>query len=137
MVAMESTVQIRGEVKVSFRKLFTGGELAESIFTGFGEGTTVAVVAVAALYVLTDYHPAVLLAPDIWGDVIPINIDGQTTWRIGKDAFLACTSEVTRTNKSQGLGKGLCTLAPLHKILYDTASKRNLLFSLRRRTLHY
>lgn len=86
MVAMEGTVQIRGEVKVSFRKLFTGGEMAESIFSGFGE---------------------VLLAPDIWGDVFPINIDGHTTWKIGKDAFLACTSEVMRKNKSQGIGKGL------------------------------
>ncbi|KAG8951030.1 hypothetical protein FRC04_006891 [Tulasnella sp. 424] len=86
MVAMEGTVQVRGEVKVSLKKLFTGGEMAESIFSGFGE---------------------VLLAPEIWGDVVPITIDPQTTWRIGKDAFLASTQEVIRTNKSQGLGKGL------------------------------
>lgn len=77
----------RIEILCSFKKLVTGGELSESIFTGPGE---------------------VLLAPETWGDIVPISLDGQTTWSFGKDAFLAATRDVMRTSKSQGLGKALC-----------------------------
>ena len=61
--------------------------MSESTFTGPGE---------------------VLLAPDIWGDVVPIQMDGSTPWSIGKHAFLAATSGVTKVSKSQGFGKALC-----------------------------
>lgn len=88
----------------SFKKLVTGGEvsawlyfskammlnydqLSESIFTGPGE---------------------VLIAPETWGDIVPINMDGSTTWFFGKHSFLAATREVIRSNKSQGVGKALC-----------------------------
>ena len=67
--------------------------MTESIFTGPGE---------------------VLLAPETWGDVVPIRLDGSQDWRVGRDAFLACTMGVTRTTKSQGLGKALCEFLPLH-----------------------
>ncbi|EJF65574.1 hypothetical protein DICSQDRAFT_79838 [Dichomitus squalens LYAD-421 SS1] len=86
MVAMDASVQIKGKLKVSLKKIFTGGEMSESIFTGPGE---------------------VLLAPEIWGDVVPIRLDGSQNWRVGRDAFLACTMGVTRSTKSQGLGKAL------------------------------
>lgn len=61
--------------------------MSESIFTGPGE---------------------VMLAPETWGDIVPIQLDGRTTWSVGKDAFLACTINVVRSSKSQGLGKALC-----------------------------
>lgn len=51
----------------------------------------------------------VLLAPETWGDIVPIVLDGQTVWRTGKHAFLAATSGVVREYKSQGAGKGMCT----------------------------
>ncbi|KIY68673.1 DUF124-domain-containing protein [Cylindrobasidium torrendii FP15055 ss-10] len=86
MVAMEGTVTIKGKMKFSFKKMIAGGEMSESIFSGPGE---------------------VMLAPDVWGDVVPINLDGSAEWSIGKDAFLACTMGVTRSTKSQGLGKAL------------------------------
>ncbi|KAI0779301.1 tryptophan RNA-binding attenuator protein-like domain-containing protein [Fomes fomentarius] len=86
MVAMDSTVQIKGKLKFSMKKMFTGGEMSESTFTGPGE---------------------VLLAPETWGDVVPINLDGRTSWSVGKDAFLACTSNIVRSTKSQGFGKAL------------------------------
>ena len=109
MVAMDATVRIKGKLKFSVKKLLTGGEvrrtpersapsgfgtdwcapqMSESIFTGPGE---------------------VLLAPDTWGDIVPIHLDGQTNWSVGRDAFLACTMGVTRSTKSQGLGKAFCT----------------------------
>lgn len=72
--------------------MLAGGEMSESIFTGPGE---------------------VMLAPDVWGDIVPINLDGSAEWSIGKDAFLACTMGVTRSTKSQGLGKALCELFTL------------------------
>ncbi|KAI0744268.1 DUF124-domain-containing protein [Daedaleopsis nitida] len=86
MVAMDATVQIKGKLKFSMKKLFTGSEMSESIFTGPGE---------------------VMLAPETWGDIVPIHLDGQTRWSVGKDAFLACTTGVTREVKSQGFGKAL------------------------------
>ncbi|KAI0696698.1 DUF124-domain-containing protein [Cytidiella melzeri] len=86
MVAMDGSVQIKGKVKFSFKKLLKGGDLSESHFTGPGE---------------------VLVAPETWGDIVPIVLDGQTTWRTGKHAFLAATIGVTREYKSQGVGKGL------------------------------
>ncbi|KAI0762121.1 tryptophan RNA-binding attenuator protein-like domain-containing protein [Trametes elegans] len=86
MVAMDATVKIRGKLKFSVKKMFTGGEMSESTFTGPGE---------------------VLLAPETWGDIVPVQLDGQTQWNIGKDAFLACTAGVARSTKSQGLGKAL------------------------------
>ncbi|KAI0630089.1 tryptophan RNA-binding attenuator protein-like domain-containing protein [Trametes polyzona] len=86
MVAMDATVKIKGKFKFSVKKMFTGGEMSESIFTGPGE---------------------VLLAPETWGDIVPIQLDGQTEWKVGKDAFLACTMGITRAAKSQGFGKAL------------------------------
>ena len=61
--------------------------MSESTFTGPGE---------------------VMLAPETWGDIVPIQLDGQTNWSVGRDAFLACTGGVSRATKSQGLGKALC-----------------------------
>lgn len=66
--------------------------MTESIFTGPGE---------------------VLLAPETWGDIVPIRLDGSQDWRVGRDAFLSCTMGVTRTTKSQGFGKALCEFPPL------------------------
>ncbi|KAI0764790.1 tryptophan RNA-binding attenuator protein-like domain-containing protein [Fomes fomentarius] len=76
MVAMDATVQIKGKLKFSVKKIFTGGEMSESIFTDMG-------------------------------DIVPIQLDGRTSWSVGKDAFLACTINVVRSSKSQGLGKAL------------------------------
>ena len=61
--------------------------MSESLFTGPGE---------------------VLLAPEIWGDIVPIQVDGNSPWSLGKDAFLAATHEIKLTTKSQGFGKALC-----------------------------
>ncbi len=51
-------------------------QMTESLFTGPGE---------------------VLLAPETWGDIVPIQLDGQTPWNVGKHAFLASTPGVKRT----------------------------------------
>lgn len=86
MVAMAGTVQIKGKLKFSFKKMVAGGEMSESTFTGPGE---------------------VLLAPEIWGDIIPILLDGNTVWNVGRDVYLASLGEVARTIKSQGVSKTL------------------------------
>jgi len=83
---MQPSVQIRGNFKFSFKKMVTGSEMSESWFTGPGD---------------------VILAPEVWGDIVPIQIDPDTSWNVGKGAFLACTKGVTRTTKSQGLSKGM------------------------------
>jgi len=47
------------------------------------------------------------LAPVLLGDIATLQLDGSTTWKIGKDAFLAATTDVHKEAKSQGLGKAL------------------------------
>ncbi|KAH9859118.1 tryptophan RNA-binding attenuator protein-like domain-containing protein [Lenzites betulinus] len=86
MVAMDATVKIKGKMKFSVKKMITGVNISESIFTGPGE---------------------VMVAPETWGDIVPIHLDGRTEWRVGKDAYLACTPGITRTAKSQGIGATL------------------------------
>ena len=81
---MTPTVTLQGKVKVSMRKLFTGGQMAEASYTGPG---------------------TVALAPTLFGDIVTLIIEPGKTWMVGKDAFLACTSEVVKETKSQGLGK--------------------------------
>lgn len=53
MVTMQATVQIKGNFKFSLKKMVTGGEMAESTYTGPGE---------------------VVLAPDVWGDIVPVRV---------------------------------------------------------------
>jgi len=86
MVAMTPTVTLKGSVKFSLKKMLAGGEMAQSTYTGPGE---------------------LLLAPAALGDIVPIRLDGQQTWSVGKDAFLACTQGVVKDYKSQGLGKAM------------------------------
>ena len=76
----------------SFKKLITGSDLSESTFTGPGE---------------------VLMAPETWGDIVPIQLDGSATWNFSKHAFLCCTHGVTRAHKAQSLGKAICTYEAL------------------------
>lgn len=86
MVAMTPTVTLKGSVKFSLKKMLAGGEMAQSTYTGPGE---------------------LLLAPAALGDIVPIRLDGQQTWSVGKDAFLSCTQGVVKDYKSQGLGKAM------------------------------
>ena len=86
MVAMSASVTLKGNVKISLKKMLAGGEMTQSTFTGPGE---------------------VLLAPPALGDIVPIRLDGQQTWSVGKDGFLACTQGVVKDYKSQGFGKAL------------------------------
>ncbi|KAG8950508.1 hypothetical protein FRC03_012852 [Tulasnella sp. 419] len=86
MVAMSASVQIRGKMKFGFKKMFTSDDMTYSTFTGPGE---------------------VLLAPKTWGDVVPIYLDCLTDWNVSRDAFLACTTGVTKTSKSQSIGKAM------------------------------
>ncbi|OAP57018.1 hypothetical protein AYL99_09130 [Fonsecaea erecta] len=84
MIQMSPTIVLQGKIKFSMKKMFTGSEMAESMYTGPGE---------------------VSLAPTLFGDISAITVRGDEGWNLGKDAFLACTSGVTKEAKSQGLGK--------------------------------
>lgn len=86
MIHMAGTVQLAGKIKFSMKKLFTGGEMSESTYTGPGR---------------------VALGPTLFGDIITLPIDGRANWVIGKDAYLASTPEVTKDVKGQGLSKAL------------------------------
>ncbi|UJR29252.1 hypothetical protein I4U23_010466 [Adineta vaga] len=86
MVAMSPQVTLKGKFKFSFKKMFTGGEMSQSTYTGPGE---------------------ILFAPPIWGDIVPIYLDGNIQWNVGRGGFLAMTEGVIKETKSQGLGKGM------------------------------
>lgn len=83
---MSPSVTLKGQVKFSLKKMIAGGEMTQSTFTGPGE---------------------LLLAPAALGDIVPIRLDGQQTWSVGKDAMLAITQGVQKDYKSQGLGKAM------------------------------
>jgi uncharacterized protein (AIM24 family) len=86
MIHMAGTIQLTGKINFSMRKMFTGGQMAESTYAGHGK---------------------VALAPTLFGDIVTLQIDGSSQWLIGKDAYLASTADVQKETKSQGIGKAL------------------------------
>jgi len=86
MIAMSPTITLKGEVKISMKKLIAGGSMTHSTYTGPGE---------------------LLLAPSALGDVTNIRLSGNEQWSVGKDAFLAATQGVVKEYKSQGLTKAV------------------------------
>lgn len=86
MIHMSATIGLSGKIKFSMKKLFTGSEMSESTYAGPGR---------------------IALGPTLFGDIITLHVDGRQAWTIGKDAFLGCTSEVSKDTKAQGLGKTL------------------------------
>lgn len=86
MIHMSGSVQLSGKIKFSMKKLFTGSEMSESTYTGPGR---------------------VALGPTLFGDIITLHVDGRQNWIIGKDAFLACTPDVQKENKTQGFSKAM------------------------------
>lgn len=83
---MSTTMTLRGQVNFGWKKLIAGGEMAISHYTGPGE---------------------LLLAPSVLGDIIVLRMTGEQEWKIGRDAFLACTSGVKHKYQAQGLAKGV------------------------------
>lgn len=86
MIHMAGSIQLTGKINFSMRKMFTGGQMAESTYAGYGK---------------------VALAPTLFGDIVTLQIDGSSQWLIGKDAYLASTADVQKETKSQGIGKAL------------------------------
>lgn len=86
MIHMASTIQLTGNVKFSMKKLFTGGKMSESTYTGPG---------------------TIALGPTLMGDIITVHVDGRTQWTVGKNAYLARTPEVLMDTKAQGISKSL------------------------------
>ncbi|KAG6113625.1 hypothetical protein E4U13_003727 [Claviceps humidiphila] len=86
MIAMSATMQLKGEVKFSMKKMIAGADMAVSRYVGPGE---------------------LLLAPPMLGDITSIRLDGQDSWIVGHDAFLAATQGVIKDHKRQGLGKAI------------------------------
>lgn len=84
MIAMSPSMTLKGAVKFAFKKLLARGEMAHSIYTGPGE---------------------LLLAPHSFGDITNIRLAGKESWSVGRDAFMACTSGVTKDYKSQSISK--------------------------------
>lgn len=86
MIAMSPTITLKGAVKLNFKKLVVGGEIATSMFTGPGE---------------------LLLGPHMLGDITSIRLTGQESWSVGHDGFLACTQGVVKEYKRQGISKAI------------------------------
>jgi uncharacterized protein (AIM24 family) len=86
MIAMSTSMTLRGEVSFGWKKLFGGGDFNVSIFTGPGE---------------------VILAPSVLGDVVALRFTGREEWKIGKDAYIAATSGIEKESQSQGITKSV------------------------------
>jgi uncharacterized protein (AIM24 family) len=92
MIAMSTTMSLRGTIHFGLKKLLSGGEMAVSEYTGPGE---------------------LLLAPSVLGDIIVLRLDGTQSWKILRDGFLASTSDVKREYQSQGISKAVFSGAGL------------------------
>ena len=86
MIAMSPSIVLKGAVKFSMKKLVAGGEMASSTYTGPGE---------------------LLLAPPMLGDITSLRLNGNEAWSVSHDGFLACTQNVAKDYKRQGLGKAM------------------------------
>jgi uncharacterized protein (AIM24 family) len=86
MIAMSPTITLRGQMKFSMKKLVAGGEMGHSTFIGPGE---------------------LLLAPAMLGDITSMRLNGEESWSVGQDAYVASTQGVTKDFKRQGLGKAI------------------------------
>lgn len=87
LIAMSPTITLKGEYKFSMKKLVaSAGEMSHSNFIGPGE---------------------LLLAPSMLGDITTIRLNGDESWSVGKDAYVASTQGITRDYKRQGLGKAM------------------------------
>jgi len=86
MIMMSATVQMAGQFKVSFKNLLSTDQLSQSTYQGPGE---------------------VMLSPQVWGDIIPIHMDGSRPWFLGHHAYLASSMDINWTAKSQGFRKTL------------------------------
>ena len=86
MIAMSPTITLKGAIKFTLKKLIAGGEMAHSTYTGPGE---------------------LLLAPHTLGDITTLRLDGEMQWKVGRDAFVACTQGIIKEYKAQGIGKAM------------------------------
>ena len=86
MIAVSTSMQLKGAFKPSFRKLIARGQMSASHYTGPGE---------------------LLLAPTVLGDILALHLTGSETWKVGKDGYLASTCGIEKEYKGQGLTKGL------------------------------
>jgi uncharacterized protein (AIM24 family) len=118
MIAMSPTITLKGNFKFSMKKLLARGEMTHSNYTGPGE---------------------LLLAPFALGDITTIHLNGNETWTIGRDAYMASTSGVNKDYQAQTLskamfsgeglfvyklsGSGLCWLQSMGAILRKDVSR--------------
>ncbi|KAI2735236.1 hypothetical protein DTO013E5_1821 [Penicillium roqueforti] len=85
MIAMSTTITLRGHFSFSLKKWAAGSSMAMSYYTGPGE---------------------VLLGPFMLGDIIAHDINPEEKWHIGREAFLANTAGVHHEYVLQDLSKG-------------------------------
>lgn len=86
MLAMSPSIVLKGAFKFSMKKLVAGGEMGSSTYSGPGE---------------------LLLAPPMLGDITSLRLTGSEAWSVSHDGFLACTQNVVKDYKRQGLGKAM------------------------------
>lgn len=86
MLGMSPSITLSGALKFSLKKFVAGGALTSTNLTGPGE---------------------VLLAPSMPGDIVVLQLDGASTWRVGKDNWLAATAGVNKDVKAQTIGKAI------------------------------
>ncbi|KAG9018231.1 hypothetical protein FRB90_011800 [Tulasnella sp. 427] len=86
LVAMGPSVQLHGELYHGFTRLASGENAPELTFVGPGE---------------------VLLAPESWGDITPVELQDSSVFCFTGQAFLACSGLITRKPLQQGFPKNL------------------------------
>ncbi|KAF9807080.1 hypothetical protein IEO21_08391 [Rhodonia placenta] len=87
MVLMDASVQIKGKMNFSFKKLLMSGKLS---------------------FVHVFSPDEVIMAPETWSDVTVIQMGSRTLWFFMKHAFLMTMTSIQMMTKVQSFGKVLC-----------------------------
>lgn len=83
-------------------------QLSEATYEGPGEGKLMKNSRKEDMSFTYTMLPIVVLAPHVWGDIIPIHMDGSRRWFLGRHAYLASTMDISWTAKVQNFSKSLC-----------------------------
>ncbi|KAJ5624170.1 hypothetical protein N7510_000479 [Penicillium lagena] len=86
MLAMSTTMTLKGKLSFSWKKLISRGEMGHSTYTGPGE---------------------LLLAPYVLGDVTVLRVDRPGQWKLGRDAYLASTSGIEAEYEKQSISNAV------------------------------
>ncbi|CAF3489056.1 unnamed protein product [Rotaria sp. Silwood2] len=92
LVARSGNIAFKRAFRFKLRKLLNDDPFFEYFCVGKGE---------------------ILLAPSIWGDIVPIHLDGDTKWTVGRNGHLAMTYGIVKETMSHPICREIMMNEPV------------------------